>query len=84
MIIKYLELSTAHIPIPYSSILHKDFPLPIQETEYGWRVFCIDDPDVEFPVWFLPIAVLCRDLDIPEVLFDSDGPICDELPTWDW
>lgn len=89
---KFLDLSTSHLPPqrvkePLTAI---DGVIAYEMGEYGWLLWVPENP-VEhhadylgFPKEIEAIQRHARGLGCDYVLLDSDGPIDDALPTWDW
>lgn len=89
-----LVLSTEHMPAEVSDQMSKiteqysvsDLPWPFMyETAWGFGVYARGSvPNAAEWSWLLPVLHLAKQLDVDELRFDADGPVYDELPTYDW
>lgn len=86
---KMLDLSTAHLPESLGTDLTAEYGVTAYRTEYGFLMWVPDDPsevndDASVPSEVLIIQKYARALGCDYVLFDRDGPINPNLPTWEW
>lgn len=90
---KMLDLSTAHLPQAYGDAdgLTSVDGVVAYTTEYGFITWVPDDPqdnadayDGMVPSSVLTIQKYARALGCDYVLFDRDGPVNPNLPTWEW
>jgi hypothetical protein len=86
-----LDLSTAHLPEDVCDNLDGYENVTAHHCTYGWLLWVPDDPDescsamrVPVPDVVLTIQRYARAAGCDYVLFDRDGDIDDQLPTWDW
>lgn len=89
-IYKMLDLSTAHLNPESVEALERhvepDSPITvIGESEYGWIVY-VSEPDLvkEMPAVLAAILEDARRHGCDYVRFDRDGPVEDDLPTFEW
>jgi hypothetical protein len=79
---KFLDLSTAHIRLEDVPWLNKNTYI----TDNGWLVYAglnrdnvVDCPDAISNLTKIAEAIGCG-----YIIFDGDGPIVEDLPTFDW
>jgi len=88
---KFLSLSTAHVPGPnpeWGVLSGWTIEIP---GGYGWMVLWANttwedlaEDSEGAPEWFKPIHTRMRALGCKGVVFDCDGPVMDNLPSFDW
>lgn len=94
---QFLDLSTSHLPFRVligdeygpSPLKSLDGVVAYSHDEFGWLVWVPDDPDEvnedhDIPAELLAVQKHARSLNCDYVLFDRDGPVDQELPTWNW
>lgn len=90
---KFLDLNTGHLPESLGQDgLDRADGVIAHETECGWLMWVPENPDDphlynegdEPPPVVDRIIRHARRHDCDYVLFDRDGPVDDDLPTWDW
>lgn len=90
---RFLDLNTGHLPpeLGTDGLADADGVIA-HETDVGWLMWVPDNPDDpnlhndgdEPPEIVQTIIRHARANDCDYVLFDRDGPVDDDLPTWDW
>jgi hypothetical protein len=86
----FLDLSTAHLSAATCRILNSFDGVTAYETPYGWLMHVpVRDADElahdgDWPPELLPIVNLARTRGCDYILFDSEAPQTDLLPTFDW
>ncbi len=90
---KMLDLATCHLPSSeFGDEMNSwDGVIAFPNREYGWILWVPDDPeeesadyDGEVPAEVLRIQLYARQHGCDYVMFDRDGPVDGNLPTWDW
>lgn len=78
---KFLDLNVGHIPHTVWRDSVRMDELSAMEGKYGWLLHVPDDADDDEDRWLemLPVIKYARSLDCDYVLFDSDGPIDENL-----
>ncbi len=96
----FADLSVHHLPRKLWDNLGNYGGVRAYDTESGWLVYVPDDPRehveaerqagresgfaVEVPDEIVPIWEFARSRGCDYILFDLDGEVVDDLPTWDW
>lgn len=83
----FLDLSTAHLRQETLANLASYDDVVAHKTEYGWLMYASEEADFteggDWPPELLPIVELARAHECTYILFDSDAPETDALPTFD-
>lgn len=84
------EISTAHLPEHVDAALDTAEGVEAYATEFGWFVYV---PEFEldrlarehgWPVDLVTIMKCARDNGSAWIRLDADGPMIEDLPTFDW
>ncbi len=92
---KNLDCSTVHITKADSVLLNgRDIGLSIQNTDYGWLVFCGTNDGIKnireglkaagFSLAFVDLFLQARQLGCKWLDLDCDGMTYDDLPKFEW
>jgi len=89
---RLLDLSTAHLPERYSEEELRGQPgVVAYDLPYGWMLKVPADVEEDcheagevIAAEVLTVLRFARAHGCDWVLFDADGDVCDQLPTWDW
>jgi len=83
---KALVLSTSHVPEDETTDdlgFTQEMPR-VATHQYGWVVFLTSEDDRPVPEWFEPIRDMAVGLDASFVVFDPDGQVDEDIPTYEW
>jgi hypothetical protein len=89
-VIPTLFCSTAHVPKPLAMRMNEgeDVPgLSYYNIEHGWFLWVPgedNDNVANEPTELKPLLDACRAAGVEYIRFDSDAPINDNLPHWEW
>jgi hypothetical protein len=89
---QFLDLSTRHLPDRFATQVNltECDGLVVYEMRYGWLLWVPEDPDAredfgpDVPHEVLVVQRYARSLGCDYVMFDRDGPVDPQLPSWDW
>ena len=92
VIVKVLELSTAHLTEEAGTDLYSHYRIGVHQTRYGWRVSVPEDGricewakrDGDVPDELGAIFALADARGSEYVLFDRDADVTNLLPAFDW
>jgi hypothetical protein len=82
-IYRTLTLSTAHITNAVTQFIENE-DIASFNSEFGYIIYTEYSDDLDYPEELKRVLELAREKDCAFLRLDRDGPVIEDLPSYDW